>query len=183
MVDVTWTCGCGAVEANVPAAGKRLVCYCESCREFVERLGKTERLNAAGGSELLQVAPQEVTFTRGKENLRYLKITEKGPLRWYTSCCGTPMANTLGARWVSFASFQTWEMSPKERLPDQIAHVNLKGALQRVEEPLGSVRPLIAAIVGRTLMSLLTGGGRRNPFFGADGRPIAQREDPPQSSG
>ncbi len=183
MADLTWTCECGAVEARVPADGMRLVCYCESCRAFVERFGKTDRLNAAGGSELLQVDPQHVTFTRGVEHLRYMKITEKGPLRWYAACCGTPMANTLGARWVSFASFQTHDMAPKERLPEKIAHVNLKGALARVEEPLGSVRSMIAALIGRTVKSVLTGGGRRNPFFGADGRPIAPREVPPQSRG
>ncbi len=93
------------------------------------------------------------------------------------------MANTLGAPWVSFASFQTHDMVPKDRLPEKIAHVNLKGALSRVEEPLGSVRPMIAALIGRTVKSVFTGGGRRNPFFGSDGKPIASREDPPQSSG
>ena len=183
MPDLTWTCDCGAVEARVPIEGKRLVCYCESCRAFVERFEKRDWLDAAGGNELLQVAPDKVSFVKGVEHLRYMKVTEKGPLRWYTACCGTPMANTLGVRWVAFASFQTHQLEPADKLPSRTERVNLRGALARVEEPLGSVRPLITALIGRTLRSLLTGGGRRNPFFAPDGSPIAPREDPPQSSG
>ena len=183
MTDLTWTCECGGVEVQVPAEGNRLVCYCESCRAFVETFGKSDRLDEAGGSDLLQVTPEQVSISKGAEHLRYLRLTEKGPLRWYASCCGTPMANTLGSRMVAFASFQTHDLQPQDKLPEIVARVNLKGALQRVKEPLGSARPLITSLIGRSIKSWVTGSWRRNPFFGSDGTPIAKREDPAQSTG
>ena len=183
MDETTWTCGCGSVEARVPTTGKRIVCYCESCRGFVERLGKEDRLDHAGGSDLLQVTPQEVRFVKGAEHLKYLKMSEKGPLRWYASCCGTPMANTLGTRAVAFASFQVRDLAPNDHLPPVTVRVHLTGALARVVEPTGSLWPLMGALLGRTVKAWVTGGWRRNPFFTTDGKPIASREDPVTSTG
>lgn len=182
MAHGTWKCDCGQVEASVPTDGFRLVCYCESCRAYVTRLGHADRLNAAGGNDLIQVAPDEVEI-RGVEHLRWMKITEKGPARWYAKCCSTPMANTLSTRRVPFASFQVHDIEPKSALPGIRAHVNLKGALARVEEPVGSARPLILSFFGRVAVAWITGRWRRNPFFASDGTPVAPREDPPQSSG
>jgi hypothetical protein len=165
------------VKARVPTDGFRLVCYCNSCREFVSRLGCGDRLNAAGGNDLIQVEPGEVEIT-GAENLRWMKVTEKGPMRWYAQCCDTPMANTLSTRKLPFASFQVHDIEPQLALPEIRAHVNLKGALARVDEPLGSVRPLILSFLGRILRAWISGRWRQNPFFGGDGTPIAERADP-----
>ncbi|MEL7150122.1 MAG: DUF6151 family protein [Pseudomonadota bacterium] len=177
MTHAIWKCDCGSVEATLPTDGMRLVCYCESCRGFVERLGSGDRLNAAGGNDLLQVAPDQVEI-RGAEHLRWMKMTEKGPTRWYTACCSTPMANTLGTRKVPFASFQVHDIRPAEAVPAIDAHVNLKGALARVEEPLGSMRAVIFSFISRVLSAWVTGRWRRNPFFTQDGKPIAERQDP-----
>lgn len=177
MADAKWSCECGLVEASVPTDGIRLVCYCESCREFVSKLGCGDRLNAAGGNDLLQVAPDKVEL-KGAEHLRWMKITEGGPMRWYAHCCDTPMANTLSTKKLPFASFQVYDILPQDDVPDISAHVNLKGALARVEEPVGSVRALILSFVGRVVTAWLTGRWRRNPFFAPDGAPIAARKEP-----
>lgn len=183
MSHATWTCRCGSVSANVPVTGKRIVCYCKSCRAFVEQFDEADRLDPAGGSELIQVAPDKVSFTKGTEHLRWMKLTEKGPMRWYAACCGTPMANTLPTRAVAFASFQVHDIAPKDTLPPVSARVHLKGALERVEEPLGSIWPLMGALIGRSLQSWVTGGWKRNPFFDSAGKPIGTREDPRPSTG
>lgn len=183
MSEAIWKCTCGAVEARVPTTGARLSCYCESCREFVEKFDMGARLDEAGGSDLLQVAPDGVEFLKGTENLRWLRLSPKGPMRWYASCCGTPMANTLPTRAVAFASFQVHDIEPKSALPDTSAKVNLKGATAHVDGPLGSVRSLIFSLLGRTVKSWINGGWRRHAFFDAKGKPIATREDPVQSTG
>lgn len=177
---LTWTCGCGAVAAEVPAEGTRVVCYCRSCRSFVERLGRAERLDAAGGNDLLQLSPDKVRFLRGGEHLAWMRLTPKGPLRWYTTCCNTPMANTLGTRTIPFAGFQTHDLRPREALPPVRARVHLKGATGPVDEPRGSVLPLVAGLLGRTVTAWLSGGWRGNPFFDEAGRPVAPRQDPPR---
>ena len=182
MGDAVWSCECGLVEARVPIDGFRLVCYCESCREFVARLGCGERLNTAGGNDLIQVDPSRVEI-HGVEHLRWLKITEKGPMRWYAQCCGTPMANTLSTKKIPFASFQVADIVSEAPLPEIRAHVNLKGAVARVEEPLGSVRPLIASFLGRVVRAWIVGSWRKTPFFKADGSPVAARDDALPSSG
>ena len=179
MAHLTWNCACGKVRATMPAEGNRIVCYCESCRAFVERLGATDLLDEWGGSDLLQTMPHKVTFETGLENLSYMKITDKGPLRWYAACCNTPIANTLPTRAFPFASFQTHQFTPEDALPPLKGHVNLSGATGRVDNVQKvSMLSLIASILGGAAVTYLTGKRRKNPFFNSAGQPIALRHDP-----
>lgn len=178
MEKVTWSCACGKTRALVPTDGNRIVCYCKSCRAMVERLGKGGTLDPSGGSALFQVDPKDVDITQGIENLRYMKITEKGPLRWYTTCCNSPMANTIGNRALAFASFQVAGIAEKAALPKVSAKVNLKGATAHVEGPHGSALPLVGTLLAKTLRSWVSGAWKSNPFFDASGKPIAARRDP-----
>ena len=183
MDKAKWSCTCGKVEVEVPVTGVRLKCYCKSCRAFVERLGKTERLDAAGGSDLLQVAPDGLRILKGQEHLAWMRLTEKGPLRWYATCCNTPMANTLPTRHVPFASFQVADLSPKTDLPEVQAKVHLKGALAHVDGPHGSALPMILALLRRTVTAHVTGKWRKNPFFDDKGHLIASRREPLPNDG
>lgn len=183
MAELTWRCRCEAVEAHLPRQGNRIVCYCKSCRSFVEQFGKAERLQAAGGSDLLQVEPQRVRISKGVEHLRWTQLTSKGPFRWYASCCGTPMANTLPTRAVAFASFQVHDIVETAALPDVRARVHLNGALAHVEPPHGSIRPLVFGLLRNTVKAWIDGGWRRHPFFNAAGKPVGPREDPAPSTG
>ena len=177
MDHAIWQCGCKAVQAEVPAKGNRILCYCASCREFVERLGKGDRLDSAGGSDLMQVSPDGVHITQGIDHLRWMRLTEKGPVRWYASCCNTPMVNTLATRGLPFASFQTHDLTPKEALPPVRAHVHLKGATQRVEDPKGSFISLVFSLLGSAAKARVTGRWRNNPFFDDDGKLIGSRQE------
>jgi len=183
MSEAVWTCGCGSVEAEVPTTGMRIICYCETCRAFVERLGHGERLDYAGGNDLLQVAPHQVRFRKGQDKLGWFQVTPKGPLRWYATCCGTPMVNTLGTMKFPFASFQVADLKPQEGLPKVRARVNLKGATTRVTEPVGSALALVFGLLSRVAKARLTGNWKTNPFFGEDGRPIVARTEPQPPTG
>jgi len=201
MTHVTWQCECSLVEAKVPASGNRIICYCESCREFVAKLGCADRLDDQGGNELLQAQPKEVTITKGTERLVYTRLTEKGPARWYARCCNTPMANTLTTRALPFASFQVHDLEPKDALPPILGAVNLSGATGRVDLAERMATPtkyrrdtdaiptrkipsqrrtalrFVASVLGTAVSAYLTGKVKQNPFFDASGAPIGPRQD------
>ena len=93
----TFSCGCGTLawQLATEAGGPRLRCYCADCQAYAVALGADDMLDAAGGTELFQTLPSAVTFTKGVEHLKALRLTPKGLMRWYAGCCKTPIANTL----------------------------------------------------------------------------------------
>ena len=92
-------CRCGEVRGVVadasPRQVNRVVCYCGDCQAFVHRLGRADLLDAHGGSDIVQVAPASLTFVKGQDRIKGLRLTPKGLYRWYANCCNTPVGNTL----------------------------------------------------------------------------------------
>jgi hypothetical protein len=72
-----------------------LVCYCRDCRAFARWLERPEILDAAGGSDIVQMARGRVVFDAGVERLACVRLSAKGLHRWYASCCRTPVGNTM----------------------------------------------------------------------------------------
>ncbi len=97
MTDLPLRCRCGRVRgvarAVSPTAGFRFVCYCKDCQAFAHFLERPEILDPAGGTDIFQMPPAQVTLAAGKEALRCLSLSSK-VLRWYAECCRTPIANT-----------------------------------------------------------------------------------------
>jgi hypothetical protein len=100
--DVPLRCRCGQVRGiatGVSAStGCRVLCYCEDCQAFARFLDRPDILDAAGGTDIFQMPPGRVKVTAGAEAMRCLRLSGKGVLCWYTSCCRTPIANTAGPR-------------------------------------------------------------------------------------
>jgi hypothetical protein len=92
-------CRCGEVEGVVgdasPRTANRVVCYCDDCQSFAHHLGRADVLDAQGGSDVVQVSPSAVRFTKGAERIVGMRLSPKGLYRWYASCCKTPLGNTL----------------------------------------------------------------------------------------
>ncbi len=178
-----WSCRCGQVEiaADIDAErDSRLVCYCKSCRAFAEQTGAGDTLDDAGGVDLYQTAVERVKIVRGAEHLTWTRLTPKGPLRWFATCCGAPVANTLSTRAIPFATLMVSGFEDKDALPAIMGRVNRKYATGHIEGDSGAPGKAIRAFMWRALRSRLNGGYKRNPFFGADGRPIAEGPtDPP----
>src|ERR1700722_1625740 len=93
------SCRCGEVQGVVrnasPQNVNRVVCYCDDCQAFLHRLGRTDLLNARGGTDIVQVVPASLAFVRGQDRIKGLRLTPKGIHRWYASCCNTPVGNTF----------------------------------------------------------------------------------------
>ena len=92
------SCDCRAFRAELthfPANSPgRLVCYCRDCQHYLDRLDRADLLDPNGGTEVIPVYPGEVRILAGKDQLICNRVTPKGPFRWSTRCCNSPIANT-----------------------------------------------------------------------------------------
>src|SRR5580693_8835680 len=98
-------CRCGTLRGFVsPSHGvNRCVCYCRDCQAFAHFLGRADEiLDASGGTDVIQTRAANVVFTEGREALACMRLTPNGMLRWYSTCCKTPVGNTTANSKVSF---------------------------------------------------------------------------------
>lgn len=93
------SCKCGQVKGIVHNANtesvNRVVCYCDDCQAFLHYLGRAELLDEHGGSDIIQVAPAELTIETGANHIAVVNLKPGGLNRFYTTCCKTPLGNTL----------------------------------------------------------------------------------------
>ncbi len=178
-------CACGelqgAVERVSPAGVTRCVCYCRDCQAFAHELGRADDvLDAAGGTEVLQMQPARLRFDRGAEQLACLQLSPRGPFRWYVACCQTPVGNTLRAAWVPFVGLIRTLVHPEQgvSLDDVVgpvaAQVYQKGATGPVPHLQGAGGHGIITLKFLRLLAIgvLRRGGR-TPFFDPQGQPAA----------
>ena len=167
-------CACGALRGRLAAPEKctRIVCYCTDCQAFAHYLDRPDALDAQGGSCVVIAHPQQLTFTHGVDNLASMSLSEKGMLRWYASCCNTPIGNISRNRKMAFLGVSTACLAD----PAAFGPVRMRSA---TKSATGEVAPSgIAAVVPilgfahKLLGALVTGSYRRNPFFNADGSPV-----------
>jgi hypothetical protein len=105
--ELTIGCSCGAfsgVARDVSARSvNRVVCYCDDCQLFAHFLGRADEvLDARGGTDILQMSPACLRIDAGSEKLACMRLTPKGIVRWYASCCRAPIGNTVAAAHVPF---------------------------------------------------------------------------------
>jgi hypothetical protein len=155
------------------------VCYCRDCQAFAHFLGRQQNvLDERGGSDIIQVLPRNVTFTRGIESLACMRLTPKGLLRWYASCCNTPIGNTLDTPKISFIGLlHTCLERPAGSLDAAFgpvrAWVNTKGAKGDPKPKVVGLGIALRWFIGTILKARLSGDYKRTPFFRADsGTPI-----------
>lgn len=168
--DLILKCGCGALSGVAkdvsPSTGNHIACLCNDCQTYARHLKRgKDVLDEDGGTQIFQLTPAQLKLTRGLENLRCLRLTEKGLLRWYASCCNTPVANTVASAKVPFAGVPTIFISTGgESLGPILGRVN------------GKDKPLPIGLILRSIRIIgsawLKGKHKPSPFFDADGKPI-----------
>lgn len=138
-------------------------------------------LDAMDGTEVLAVKPGHVSFSQGAERLVCMSLSDTGLLRWYTSCCRSPIGST-----------------PRDYKASHLGlvHSCLRGGAPELGEVFGPVRMRVntgaargqpqknsaltfgvalAGHLGGLLWRRLSGSYRVNPFFKAPGgTPLAQ---------
>lgn len=170
-------CRCGKVQGAVQArrAYARATCYCRDCQAYARHLGSRGVVNAQGGTDIVAMNPDGVTFTAGEEHIAGLCLHEGGLLRWYAGCCRTPLANTPRDGTVAYVGIVT------ACLPDKAAADAAFGPPDRIALNTGSS----PGEVRSTPWALMAGGlrialgitlaklRRQTPslFFDASGQP------------
>lgn len=79
-----------------PESVNRVVCYCNDCQAFAHAVGRPDILDARGGTDIVQIAPATMSVSQGHDHIVALRLSETGPYRFHTKCCGTPLGNTRG---------------------------------------------------------------------------------------
>src|SRR5512138_1633896 len=97
--DLELGCRCGQLHGWAGRVSRtqvnRTVCYCDDCQAFLYYLGRSDLLDTHGGTDIVQVPPNVISFDRGLENIVAVRLSEKGMHRLYASCCKTLLGNTL----------------------------------------------------------------------------------------
>ena len=180
MTHTSWTCRCTEVSfALSVGGGTRAVCYCNSCRNFALRLGASDILDEWGGSDLYQVAPEAAQIVRGADKLGWARMTPKGPARWFTTCCHTPLANTLPTPKVPFLTLQSAFIADQDTLGPIEIRLFQKYATGDVPTAKSGQARLLWEFAIRALKSRFSGGWRKNPLFDAAGAPVASQAQLP----
>lgn len=170
-------CKCGAVRGQLEGIGShcRLICYCTDCRAFARFLGKApEVLDKQGGTEIVQVAQQRLHFVQGEDRLAAVRLSDKGMLRWYTTCCATPIGNTMANPKAAFIGLIHSCLDRGQMDKDFGTQVAVLSTGTALGEPKPEQRGLLG-VVARFLWILfsnnIAGGYRKSPLFNASGLP------------
>ena len=160
----------GLVENAAPQKVNRVVCYCDDCQAFAHQLGRADLLNAQGGTDIIQVAPASLTFTKGQQHIAGLRLSPKGLFRFHTTCCNTPIGNTLSPA-IPFVGIvaQVFDDDPKTVdgvFGPPIGAILGKYAIGKPPaDSTGINLPVLLRAITKVLGWRLRGRAWPNPFF------------------
>lgn len=187
-IELKLRCRCGKVTGRVrdvaPNRLNRAVCYCKFCQAYAKSLDAADAvLDDEGGTEVLNVSPATIEITEGIEHVACGRLTSKGAMRWYASCCNTPFANTMAKPGIPFIGLVKKGCVDPASIPEpEDAHlgpvrarVNHTFDAAWAKEHRGTRGALYGMLVRFTPKLIgwrLGGAHRRFPVFDQDGQPI-----------
>ena len=173
--DTRLSCTCGALTGTIRDVSPRNVvharCFCADCRAAELYHGQPDP--GTEGVDLTMVDPARLSIDSGHGHLAVMRLYRKGILRWYASCCGARLFNTITTARFVFVTVCTDRIERKDLLGPEIARAF-------VPQPDGKARNenisrLYLPMIGRTLVRAFTGRWRDNPLFDRKtGAPVAQ---------
>ena len=176
-------CRCGTIKGYVvrPGMAKRAVCYCKDCQAFAHFLKRADTvLDEHGGTAIVATVPKQVHFTQGVEALASMSLSDHGLLRWYASCCNTPIGNTPRDFKTPYVGLiETCLKSDSPSLQESFGPVrmvvNTKSARGRVKStPVSNLLGMLG-LMKSVIGARLAGTYKLNPFFRAEtGTPLVR---------
>lgn len=166
-------CNCGKLKGTFKQTKdiNRCVCYCADCQAFAHFLKReNDILDRVGGTSIIQTLPKNITFLEGIENLACIRLTENGLLRWYASCCNTPIGNTSPNFKISFIGLIHNCLSTEQASLDETfglvrMHVSTQDAIgEHKPKSMGFLAGTLR-VMGIVFRSRLDGSYKTNPFF------------------
>ena len=167
-------CRCGTLKGYVssPSVAIRAVCYCKDCQAFAHFLARPDDrvLNELGGTEVVATLPRYVHFTEGLEALVCMSLSDRGLLRWYASCCNTPIGNTPRDFRISYIG--VIHSCLAKRAPSLEESFGPVRMVVQTKSAKGEVKPTpirsflaLLAIMKSVLAARIGGSYKSNPFF------------------
>ena len=172
--DLSFSCSCGELTGKLidpgPNKGDHIVCHCTDCQNFAHYLGASDRiLQKHGGTDLYQGRCAKMRLIKGAEKLVCLHLTDKPTLRWYASCCRTPMFNTYSSGRMPYLTTLLANCAPKEAetaLGPVIGHLSLPNTIDDMQGvPRMSLGKLMRRFFGRMIKDIVSGDRKRSALF------------------
>lgn len=175
MAQAILTCSCGSLKAEVtelyPHDGVHAICHCEDCRASARALAPGTQL--PDGADIYQTYPDTLGILEGHENLACLTLSPRGLLRWYASCCNTPMFNTPRSSKVSFVGILADNAADKSVFGPVRAHGFIKTKDGKTRHK--GLATLVFRSLKRILIARLSGRWQTNPLFDTiANKPVAE---------
>ncbi len=184
--DVSFSCDCGKFKARLvdvsPKRGTHIKCHCRDCQAFIHFTDHAATaLGANSGVAIFQTRPSRFEILQGADQLAAVHLSDKETLRWYTSCCKTPIGTTLATSAVPFLGLVTYGLDKsiqEQALGPSLGSLHLEdtsadtAGLKKANMP-----KLMATIFTRVLFAKLAGKKEKNknPLFKPeDGLPIVE---------
>ena len=170
---MTFSCACGTVAGTIadvgPKQGDYVYCHCTDCQAVPKLLGAAERvLKRAGGTALYQTRCARLSFASGKDKLAGVHMTDKPTLRWYASCCDTPLFNTYANGKLPYTTIllANCDEAGRAALGEPRGHLHLADAPGETDDlkPM-SMAALLLGFFKRLVKDVASGDRRRNPLF------------------
>lgn len=180
------SCECGTVKYRIEDATPkkflgRGVCYCEDCQSFAHYLGDAGRfLDARGGTEVFQTQPRFLEFTEGADNIAGMRLSTRGPIRWYAKCCNSPIGNSVPTRAVAFTGLiaRPGQLSAEDNVAIGGEKVAIFPDLAKGGPDPALKQPSMAWLMLKNIFiaagAFLLGRHKKTPFFTDDGKPVAE---------
>ena len=174
-MDLPVRCECGGVKGSYRRAAKRysnrVICYCDDCQAFAQWLGRSECLDAHGGTDILQIPPAALTIDE-RSTIGGVCGPHSRTQRWYCTQCGSPVANTV--RGLPFIGlFRIAIHANDHELDDAVgrpvASIFGEFATGSAALPRGIPLGLRLRSAGKLIGWFFRGWAAPNPFIDADG--------------
>ena len=184
MTDLAVRCECGEVRGTLrdatPERGNHVLCYCHDCRAFAQLCGG-DALDAGGGTELVQSSVGLLGIEAGGEHLACVRLTARGPVRWYAACCETALFLTLPSPALPFVTLVAPALGGSREARDAAVGPvagaaftgSAKGPVRAPKLGIGGMARLYGRFAKLMVWARRRGHHRLSPLH-RDGRPIAE---------
>lgn len=174
------SCECHTVQGHVlpGATASRVLCYCKDCQAFARYLNAQDTvLNVQGGTHIVQLAASRVVITQGLSHIAAIRLSERGLIRWYASCCNTPIGNTLPTNQLPFVglidNILNQAAIPKD-FPGKIAVVHTQSAMGHPKPSAHGLPGTMWRFLRIVAKARMSGAYKQSPFFDDNGKPIVE---------
>jgi len=136
-------------------------------------------LDEFGGTAIYQTSQSQVIIQDGKAHLKSVRLTNNGLIRWYASCCNTPIGNTINAKVPLVGLIHSFiELNKLEAVLGPVrAYVQTQDAIGSPDYPRYADKfPLgtMAHILWKMLVWKSQGKTKPSAFFDDNGNPVSE---------